>query len=409
MTKPLSILSERFFQVRRSEIVLDAFFPRKKRSSAKSDIEQDLIDLSPLARLSSAIDRFRRESPDGTILRISYSFSTSVSATVSSTESDATFSSSSTTATRSEANVGKTTIERDIDFILRLVARDEKDLERLRKQFKDLLEFPLEFAEKAGSSLQSGLNLALAQVASGRGSGDISDSSDRSSGSLSAKYGLASSGNNSEISDKSIVEIDIKSIRELSISIEKVHSRLEVRSAQVRKIDPLVLDLDGNGYDLTPAGEGAIFDIDGDGNLDQTAWVRGGDALLVYDRNGNGRIDDGRELFGDQNGAANGFLELAKYDSNRDGKIDRHDSIFKALKLYRDLNGDGVIQAEELASLPQMGIAAIDLRFIRQLSQCNGNALLLEASFQRTDGTFGKIGDFEFGYKPAMNRNTKRK
>ncbi len=361
MANPVGVFSERFFQARRTGLVVEAFSDRgKKRPSSKSDIGQDLIDLSPLATLGTALDRFRRESPDGASLRISY------------------------TVTEVAGSLGTVNprIERDLDFLLRLIARDEKDLERLRSQFREMMNL----AQRGGAAAASPSTGWTAEA----------------TGTAASVPGASPAAGTGEVIAQDLVwSADIETIRELSISVEKVQSRLEIRSAQMKKIDPLVLDLDGNGYDLTPAGEGASFDIDGDGSLDRTGWVTGGDALLVLDRNGNGRIDDGRELFGDQNGAANGFLELAKHDQNQDGKIDRRDPVFKALQLYRDLNGDGAIQAGELASLPELGIASLDLRFIRQMSENKGNSLLLEASFQRTDGTTGKIGDFQFGYRPG--------
>jgi len=105
-----------------------------------------------------------------------------------------------------------------------------------------------------------------------------------------------------------------------------------------RQVDPLVFDLDGNGVDLTTAENGVLFDMDGDGTPDKTAWVAGRDALLALDRNGNGRIDDGRELFGEQNGAADGFAELGRFDEDGNGVVDGRDPVFNSLIL---LHADG--------------------------------------------------------------------
>ncbi|WP_397380338.1 hypothetical protein [Pseudomonas sp.] len=129
-------------------------------------------------------------------------------------------------------------------------------------------------------------------------------------------------------------------------------------NAEPQLTDPLVLDLAGNGFSTSGLTRPVRFDLDGDGRQDQISVPTGDDALLAYDSNGNGRIDDGRELFGDQNGAANGFAELAKYDDNRDGRIDKQDAIFERLALLRfDAQG-----RQSSQSLTQAGVNAIELQ-----------------------------------------------
>lgn len=123
--------------------------------------------------------------------------------------------------------------------------------------------------------------------------------------------------------------------------------------------------------------------------------------MLMYDRNGNGSIDDGSEVFGEQNGAANGFAELAKYDSNKDSKINFLDPVFKALKLYRDLNGDGKVAKNELSSLTEMGIKSLNLNFVRTSADINGNSLVLNGSFERQNGSTGQLADVLLGYRQA--------
>ena len=184
-----------------------------------------------------------------------------------------------------------------------------------------------------------------------------------------------------------------------SSAVNKASSSYQrLQELKLQGCDPIVLDLSGEGINLTEAGKGANFDINADGMMDSTAWVAGDTAMLVYDKNGNNRIDDGSELFGDQNGAKDGFAELAKYDSNNDGKIDSKDSIYKNLKLYRDLNGDGKMSENEFSTLGDMGIKALNLNATEVDENINGNSIVLSGSFEREDGSTGEMADAIFGY-----------
>lgn len=117
--------------------------------------------------------------------------------------------------------------------------------------------------------------------------------------------------------------------------------------------DPLVVDLSGQGPQTTGAHGAQAFDLNGDGHQQPTSFVAGASAFLALDANGNGRIDSGAELFGDQHGARDGFEELRKYDANQDGIIDAKDPVFKQLKL---LFGDG-----RLSSITESGLKAFSL------------------------------------------------
>ncbi len=167
---------------------------------------------------------------------------------------------------------------------------------------------------------------------------------------------------------------------------------------EVEQSDPLVLDLDGDGVELTTARDGSTFDITGDSAKEQTAFVTGGDAFLALDKNNNGFIDSGRELFGDQNGAKDGFEELSKYDDNNDNQIDSRDAVYGSLRLFADANFDGISQTSEVKSLRDAGISSIQLNDVEAHRNLNGGALLSTASYTRTDGSHGTVGDVNVNY-----------
>lgn len=170
----------------------------------------------------------------------------------------------------------------------------------------------------------------------------------------------------------------------------------------IRYVDPLILDLDGNGLEITPLSKAppVLFDADGDTVRTATAWAGPNDGMLVLDRNNNGVIDSGAELFGDETvlgdgkKAANGFAALAELDTNGDGIFSAADSQFGAVRVWRDLNQDGISQDGELKTLADSGIQSIGLAHT-PLSKSYGDAILTQdGTFTRSDGSTGEAGSF---------------
>ena len=167
------------------------------------------------------------------------------------------------------------------------------------------------------------------------------------------------------------------------------------------RFDPLILDLDGDGIETVASYDGAYFDHDGNGFAEQTGWVSSDDGLLVRDINDDGIINDGRELFADQtilqNGqtATDGFQALADLDGNADGKIDANDAAFSQLRIWQDMDGDGYSTADEMKTLDQLGISALNTGYTdTNIPDGQGNTQVQAGTFDKTDSTTGQMGGF---------------
>lgn len=167
---------------------------------------------------------------------------------------------------------------------------------------------------------------------------------------------------------------------------------------------PIIVDVDRDGYHLTSVEDGVLFDIDADGALDFVGWTRASseDAFLALDRNGNGRIDDGSELFGNYTPAylfrssvtaANGFEALKFLESPSYGSADRNevvnakDAAFGRLLLWTDRNHNGLSEPDELQALAASGLVEIqtDYKTARR-RDAHGNEFRQRAKAKWQDG-----------------------
>ncbi|WP_447863805.1 calcium-binding protein [Kluyvera sichuanensis] len=174
---------------------------------------------------------------------------------------------------------------------------------------------------------------------------------------------------------------------------------------------PIILDLDGDGIETRGLQDGIFFDHDGNQFAENTGWVGADDGLLVLDRNNNGEIDTGQELFGsntrlnDGSLAKNGYAALQELDSNQDGIINQDDEAWQQLQVWQDRNGNASVDEGELLSLEDAGIAAINTGYKNSnLVDQQGNAHKQTGTVIMQDGTINQSADVWFAANMGNTR-----
>jgi hypothetical protein len=162
------------------------------------------------------------------------------------------------------------------------------------------------------------------------------------------------------------------------------------------------LDLNGDGINTLSVKAGVKFDILANGSPIQTGWVAPQDGLLVADRNQDGVINDGSELFGsstllnDGTKALDGYQALAQFDSNSDGVVNQQDKDFNKLSVWTDRNSDGATETGELKSLAELGITQLSTQAEKVRESSAGNLVGLKSSYQTADGNQHASADVWF-------------
>jgi ALTTAQ repeat-containing protein len=215
-----------------------------------------------------------------------------------------------------------------------------------------------------------------------------------------------------------IVALETTDLAALSMTQSVAFTSTQIGAMSAAQVDalisasPIVLDLNGDGVRTTSAGQGNSFDLNATGSAAKHGWTSSGDGLLVMDRNHDGTINNGTELFGTgtvlANGqrAGDGYSALRELDSDHDGKITAADANFKELQVWVDGNGDGITDGGELKTLASLGIIELDLGAKTGTEIDNGNLLGLVSGYKTSDGATHDMADVWFSKEVANSTLT---
>ncbi|RUS68618.1 hypothetical protein EGW08_023620 [Elysia chlorotica] len=169
-------------------------------------------------------------------------------------------------------------------------------------------------------------------------------------------------------------------------------------------IPPIVIDLDGDGTEFVGVEDGIAIDVDGDGDLEQSAWAASDDGVLFYDLDNDGAISSREEFafadYSDDLDATDLEGLKAGFDTNNDNLFDSTDDKWSEFKVWQDKDGDGIADDGEVLTLDELGITSIALESdgITEI-RADGDVLIhghTEVSY--IDGTTGIAADAEFSY-----------
>ncbi len=182
----------------------------------------------------------------------------------------------------------------------------------------------------------------------------------------------------------------------IQVTIDKSGTGTIIDDDPRTRIDPLILDTNKDGFITTTSlsESTTYFDITGDGLRERVGWVSGEDALLVYDKNEDGKVSGIDEVFGNLN--QSGFDELKQLiDSNHDNIIDRKDELFNQLQVWNDLNQDAKVQTGELQYMSDSTVKSIDLNLVETNIEINGNVITEASKYTTNEGLKELVADVQ--------------
>lgn len=207
----------------------------------------------------------------------------------------------------------------------------------------------------------------------------------------------------------------------VQVGIKAILSELQTRFRQAesqdrflhgRRQSPLVLDLDGDGIETLGTDSGVYFDHNNNGFAELTGWISPDDGLLTLDKNQNGNIDGGNELFGNHfqlssgSQARDGFAALADLDSDLNRYIDASDARWNQLGIWQDSNMNGQVDSGELNTLTSHRIARIPLEYGPGKGiDINSNDHRQQGKFIREDGQISHLTDVWFSASWSQSRD----